>query len=115
MSHARYSDPPLRDLGADGFNEIRQGVMMSGYTWDRDVLVVVHANAITTAFPKNNSVELCVSFVERNLDAFRGLVNSKLTSGNTEDFGIDGVRRRAGFLVEIDFADLARSRRWLAP
>ena len=115
MSHARYSYPPLRDLGADGFNEIRQGVMMSGHTWERDVLVVIHANAIKSAFPKNNSVEECVSFVERNLDAFRGLVNGKLTSGNTEDFGTVGRGSRGGYMVEIELDDLVRSRRWLAP
>lgn len=115
MNQTRYSHPPLRDLGADGFNEIRQGVMLSGFTWDRDVLVLVHAKAIKTAFPKNRSVEQCVSFVERNLDAFRGLVNGKLTSGNAEDLAVDGGWRRGGWLVEIDFADLVRSRRWLAP
>jgi len=115
VNHARYRYPPLRDLGADGFDEIRQGVLMSGYTLERDVLVVVHAKAIKAAFPKNRSVEQCVSFVERNLEAFRGLVNGKLTSGSMEDFDGDGRRRRAGCLVEIDFADLTRSRRWLAP
>lgn len=25
MSHRQDSHPPLRDLGADGFNEVRQG------------------------------------------------------------------------------------------
>jgi hypothetical protein len=115
MRNARYSGPPLRELGADGFNESRQGVMMSGYTWDRDVSVIIHAEAIRMAFPKNNSAPKCLSFVERNLDAFRGLVNGKLTSGNTEDFGSVGRQRRAGYLVEIDVADLVRSRRWLTP
>ena len=115
MRTARHSHQLLRDLGADGFNESRQGVMMSGYTLDRDVSVIIHAEAIRAAFPKNNSVPKCVSFVERNLDAFRGLVNGKLTSGNTEDFGSVGRQRRAGYLVEIDVADLVRSRRWLTP
>jgi hypothetical protein len=115
MRNPRHSHPPLRDLEADGFNESRQGVMMYGYTWDRDVSVIVDAEAIRTAFPKNNSAPKCVSFVERNLDAFRGLVNGKLNSGNTEDFGTDARRSRGGYLVEIDLADLVRSRRWFAP
>jgi hypothetical protein len=115
MSHHQDSHPPLRDLGADGFNEVRQGVMMSGHTWERDVFVIVHANAIKKAFPKNRSIEQCVSFVERNLEILRGLVNGKLTSGNTEDCGLDGGWRRPGYLVEIDTADLIRSLRWLAP
>jgi hypothetical protein len=115
MSRARYGGPQLRGLAADGFNENRQVVMMSGYAWERDVLVVVHANAIKTAFPKYCSGEQCVAFVERNLDAFRGLVNGKLAAGNMEDCEDDGRRRRSGYVVEIDFADLARSRRWLTP
>lgn len=115
MNQDRYNHPPLRDLGADGFNEVRQGVMMSGRTWERDVFVIVHANAIKKAFPKNRSIEQCVSFVERNLEIFRGLVNGKLISGNTEDCGLEGGWRRPGYLVEIDSADLMRCQRWLAP
>jgi hypothetical protein len=89
--------------------------MMSGYTWDCDVSVIIHSTAITMAFPKNHSTQQCVSFVERNLDALRSVVNGKLASGNAEGDGVDGGRKRAACLIEIDCTDLQRSRRWLAP
>jgi hypothetical protein len=115
LTDDRYNHALLGALATDGFNEARQGVMMSGYTRDRDVIVLVHATAIRAAFPATGSDEQCVSFAERNVDPLCGLVNRKLTCGRTKDFGGNGRRRRAGCLVEIDIADLARSRRWLAP
>jgi hypothetical protein len=89
--------------------------MMRGDTWDRDVIVLIHARAIRKAFPIIASNEQYVSFAERNLDPLRGLVNRKLTCGNTKDFGVNDRRRRAGYLVEIGTEDLVSSRRWLAP
>jgi hypothetical protein len=111
----RYNQALLGTLVTDGFNEARQGVMMRGDTWDRDVIVLVHAHAIREAFPILGSNDQYISFAERNLDPLRGLVNHKLACGKTRDFGVGGGRRRTGYLVEIDTEDLARSRRWLAP
>lgn len=89
MKQVRYDQPVLRDLNAAGFDENRQGVMMSGCTWDREVQVIVYLIAIKMTFPKVASAKQCISFVKRNLDQFRGLVNDKLLAGNTAEFEAD--------------------------
>lgn len=115
MKQVRYDQPMLRDLYASGFNENRQGVTLSGRTWDREVLVVIYLKAIKVVFPKIASIVQCVSFVERNLEPFRGLVKGKLIAGTATEFQVDPGWTETALLVEIDVSDLTRSKRWLTP
>jgi hypothetical protein len=115
MRQARYDYPMLRDLHAGDFNENGQGVMMSGRTFDRDVVVIVYRDAIGASFPKIASAAQCVSFVERNLDPFRGLVNRKLSDGKPAPSRPSRGRAGAGLFVEVDAFDVARAKRWLTP
>ena len=79
------------------------------------MLAIVYMKAITSVFPKLSSTIACTSFVERNLEALRGLVDRKLHVGESTEFQASGGWTDVAVFVEIDKADVIKAKRWLVP
>ena len=113
MRQVRLDGSSLRHMSSLGFNDVRQGAMMSGRTSEHDVVVIVYWAALRKWFPRIISSENCVAFVERNLEPLRGIVERKLVAGHSMHRPSGAGRRQAALFVEVGPIEIARSRRWL--
>ena len=59
MRQMRFDASPLRHVSSLGFNDARQGAMMSGRTSEHDVVVIVYWAALRKWFPRIISSEIC--------------------------------------------------------
>lgn len=113
MQPVRFEKSSLRHLLSLGFNDARQGAMISARTSEHEVVVIVYWAGLRQWFPRIISSEACVAFVERNLEPLRGIVERKLISGNSMHLPSSAGRRESALFVEVGPIDVARSRRWM--